>query len=217
MTARPFLWRLIGILGWIAPVSILIGLRAFVPWDEWLAPLLSWLGQTGWIGMVCAIALYVPLGLLLVPASALTVLIGVAHGFWSGMLCATLGANLAAWAGFALARAWKLGAGHTSLQQRNLILRINQDFKYHEIWLVLLARLSIFVPFGPLNYGMGLSKVGIKNYMAGTFWACCLELPCIFGREHHLLPTQQKLGTPAISCWPWALFPSRFYWHYWEN
>ena len=169
MTARPFLWRLIGILGWIVPVSLLIALRAFVPWDEWLAPLLSWLGQTGWIGMVCAIALYVPLGLLLVPASALTVLIGVAHGFWSGMLCATLGANLAAWAGFALARVWMLGAGHTSLQQRNLILRINQDLKYHELWLVLLARLSIFVPFGPLNYGMGLSKVGIKNYMAGTF------------------------------------------------
>ena len=169
MTARLFLWQLIGILGWIAPVSLLIALRAFVPWDEWLAPLLSWLGQTGWVGMVCAIALYVPLGLLLVPASALTILIGVAHGFWSGMICATLGANLAACAGFALARAWKLGGGHTSLQQRNLISKDNPRLRDHAFWLVLLARLSVFVPFGPLNYGMGLSKVGIKDYVAGTF------------------------------------------------
>lgn len=169
MTIQVNFRRVISSLGWILPVTLLLVLRAFIPWDLWLQPFLAWLGQTGTIGIVVAIFLYVLLGIMLVPASALTIVMGVAHGFWTGLFCATLGANLAAWAAFGLARCAIVTRVKPESTKDHLLARINEQGARAGIWLVLLARLSIFIPFGPLNYLMGFSKVSFMDYALGTF------------------------------------------------
>lgn len=169
MTIRRNIQRVISSLGWTLPVILLLVLRAFIPWDLWLQPFLSWLGQTGSIGMVVAIVVYVVLGILLVPASALTIVVGVAHGFWAGLFCVTVGANLAAWAAFGLARCAFVKKATPGSANNHLLDRINEQGARAGIWLVFLARLSIFVPFGPLNYLMGFSRVSFMDYAWGTF------------------------------------------------
>lgn len=169
MSYRALFKRILGSLGLLLPVLILLILRALIPWDAWIQPALVWLGGSDLWGMALAILLYVPLGLMLVPASALTILVGVAHGFWAGLLCVTLGANSAAWAAFALARFYRLGVKPGQGKEKNLLSRINERCGKHGFWLVTLARLSVFVPYGPLNYLLGFSRVRFTDYALGTF------------------------------------------------
>lgn len=169
MKSHAIFRRFLGSLGWILPVLILLILRAVVPWETWLQPALAWLGKSGWWGMALAVLLYVPLGLFLVPASALTILVGVAHGFWAGLACVTMGANGAAWAAFALARLYRVGAQPKDGMDRRMLSVINEQGERWGFWLVTLARLSIFVPYGPLNYLLGFSRVRVTDYALGTF------------------------------------------------
>ena len=170
MSFRTLFRSILGSLGFLLPVLILLTLRAVFPWESWLKPALVWLGGSGWWGMAVAVLLYVPLGLLLVPASALTILVGVAHGFWAGLLCVTLGANGAAWAAFALARLYQLGVKPFRAIEKEVISRINERCGRQGFWVVTLARLSVFVPYGPLNYLLGFSRVRFTDYALGTFF-----------------------------------------------
>ena len=156
-------------LGWLFPIVVLLMVRSVVPWQERLQPLLEWLGKSGGWGMVLAVLLYLPLGLMLVPASALTILVGLAHGFWGGLLCVTVGANGAAWAAFGLARLFRVGAKPKINANNRLMARINESGERWAFWMVTLARLSVFVPYGPLNYLLGFTRIRFTDYALGTF------------------------------------------------
>lgn len=81
--------------------TVTAGLKALFD-PQWVAPLLM---QAGWLAPVLFMAVFVPVTLLGVPRTLLTVMAGWVFGAWAGALLAWGAGMLAAWVGYELARA----------------------------------------------------------------------------------------------------------------
>ena len=152
-----------------AAVVIALAVAGFLlPVGEWVASLEDWIVGLGALGVVAFAALYVLATIALVPASAFTLLAGLAYGPWGVPLVvcsATVGACLAFLIGRHLARerVRKRVAGNAKLEAVDRAVA-------EEGWKVVgLLRLSPVFPFGLQNYFFGITEVGFVPYALATF------------------------------------------------
>jgi len=115
------------------------------------------------------VALYVVVGLLLLPASAMTVAAGSIFGLWLGFLWAVIGANLTAIAAFLIARHLARGALERKLKSNERFKELDEAIGEGTWKIVALVRLSPIVPFSFANYAMGLTQVEFGPYCLATF------------------------------------------------
>jgi uncharacterized membrane protein YdjX (TVP38/TMEM64 family) len=133
-----------------------------------LVDALAWIDSLGAIAPIIFILLYVVITVAFVPASVVTLGAGVVFGVVKGSLFVFIGAMLGATAAFLvgryLARGWvsKRVAGNAKFKA------LDEAIGREGRKIIFLIRLSPAFPFNLLNYGLGLTKVSLKDYVLGT-------------------------------------------------
>ncbi|PON63904.1 Transmembrane protein [Trema orientale] len=142
----------------------------FLPIDKILKEFLIWVKQDlgPWGPIVLAIA-YIPLTILAVPASILTLGGGYLFGLPVGFVADSIGATIGATAAFILGRT--IGRSYVISKLKNypkfqaVAIAIQRSgFK-----IVLLLRLVPLLPFNMLNYLLSVTPVRIEEYVLATW------------------------------------------------
>jgi uncharacterized membrane protein YdjX (TVP38/TMEM64 family) len=151
-----------GVLGVALLVTVGRELPALLPqFTQWVASLGAW-------GPVAFIAGYSVAPVIFAPAFVLTLAGGALFGFVEGvtyvMIGATIGATLAFLTGRYLARQFV----ERLLTRDPRLLLIDRAVERNGFKLVALLRMSPAVPFVLLNYALGVSRVRLRDYVAGS-------------------------------------------------
>jgi uncharacterized membrane protein YdjX (TVP38/TMEM64 family) len=145
-------------------VVLLAGVGAALTLDlPSVATVRSWVDGAGLAPMIVGYALVL---LAPVPRSALSVLVGVVAGFWTGVGIAFAGGLLAALAAFGLSRA--LGRSAVQRLAGPRLARVDGAVSDRGFVAVLTGRLLPVVPFVVTSYGAGLTGVRFAPYVFGT-------------------------------------------------
>lgn len=190
-------------------LTLLLALAALTA-AAWLLPareLLMQLGiwaemhpRTAWAGFILA---YVLAAVCMVPGSILTLAAGVVFGVAGGValvsVASTMGAGAAFLAGRYLARGWV----ESRLKSMPRFAALDRAVARRGWLIVLLARLSIVIPYNLLNYALGLTRVRFGAYLASTFAGM---LPAIFlyvylGSVAGNLAALDRAGESALPQW----------------
>jgi uncharacterized membrane protein YdjX (TVP38/TMEM64 family) len=136
---------------------------------QWALALVEWIRGAGVLGVVVYAFAYLGATLLLLPGSILTLAAGFVYGpIWGTLLVSpvsVLAATLAFVLGRGIARGWvarRIG-GHPRFRAVDEAIG-DSGFK-----IVLLLRLSPIVPFNLLNYGLGLTRVSLRDYVIASW------------------------------------------------
>lgn len=176
-----------------------------LPAREWLIQCTDWAQahpRIAWAGFILA---YILAALFMVPGSILTLAAGVLFGVGLGValvsLAATLGACCAFLVGRFLARDWV----ESRLEAMPRFRALDRAVARRGWLIVLLARLSVVIPYNLLNYALGLTNVRFGAYLFGTLVGM---LPAIFlyvylGSVAGSLASLEQTGAPLI---PQSLF-----------
>ena len=162
----PVRWKVLA--GLVIFAALMIASQVF-PVHDWLQQVLDWVRESGAWGPVIYIALYVLACVCLVPGSVLTLgagaIFGVVWGCLYTSVAATLGATAAFLAGRYLARDWIAG----KLERHPAFAAIDRAVARDGWKIVGLTRLSPLLPFNLLNYGFGLTRVSLRDYVLATW------------------------------------------------
>ena len=126
----------------------------------------SWVDDAGIAGLAVLVLGYALVLLAPVPRSALSVLVGVVAGFWTGVAIAFAGGLLAALAAFGLSRT--LGRSAVLRLAGPRLTRVDDAVSGRGFVAVLTGRLLPVVPFVVTSYGAGLTGVRFAPYLCGT-------------------------------------------------
>ncbi len=192
-------------LALLISLTVLIIAVWLLPAREWLIQSTDWAQahpRIAWAGFILA---YILAAVFMVPGSILTlaagVLFGVALGVALVSLAATLGACCAFLVGRFLARDWV----ESRLEAMPRFRALDRAVARRGWLIVLLARLSVVIPYNLLNYALGLTNVRFGAYLCGTLVGM---LPAIFlyvylGSVAGSLASLEQTGAPII---PQSLF-----------
>ncbi len=100
------------------------------------------------------------------PGTIPTLAGGAIFGVARGMLFNTIGANLGALFAFLVAR--YLGRDFVAKILKGKAALLDEKIGEHGFGAILYLRLIPLVPFNALNFGAGLSKVSLRDYVLGT-------------------------------------------------
>jgi uncharacterized membrane protein YdjX (TVP38/TMEM64 family) len=150
-----------------------VGLLALVvawmllPAAEWIDNLGQKVAELGWAGPVIYFVLYVIGTTILAPSPIMSIAAGVAFGWW-GLPLLIASATAGATASFCLSRYFFSNDLQDWLTERRIFNAAKTAID-EEGWRVqLLFRLSPMVPFGLLNYLLGLTNTSLVTYVTCT-------------------------------------------------
>lgn len=176
-----------------------------LPAREWLILSTDWAQahpRIAWAGFILA---YILAAVFMVPGSILTlaagVLFGVALGVALVSLASTLGACCAFLVGRFLARDWV----ESRLEAMPRFRALDRAVARRGWLIVLLARLSVVIPYNLLNYALGLTNVRFGAYLFGTLIGMlpAIVLYVYLGSVAGSLASLEQTGAPMI---PQSLF-----------
>ncbi len=157
----------IGVLA-AAAVGLVLAI-AFLPLNRWALSLVEWIRGAGATGVIVYAAAYVGATLLLLPGSLLTAGAGFAYGPLGGTLLASPVSVVAALAAFLLGRFVARDWVARRISKNPKFAAIDRAVGHSGLKIVLLLRLSPVLPFNLLNYGLGLTRVRVRDYVLGSF------------------------------------------------
>jgi uncharacterized membrane protein YdjX (TVP38/TMEM64 family) len=150
----------------------LLGIGAAVwllPLDRWALHLVEWIRGAGALGVGVFALVYVLATLAFLPGSLLTAGAGFAYGPLWGTLLVSPVSVLAAGLAFALGRSALRGWVSRRLADHPRFAAIDEAMGQGGFKIVVLLRLSPIFPFNLLNYALGLTRVGFRDYMLASF------------------------------------------------
>lgn len=144
---------------------------------EFLAAALTWTAAAGPLGQAAFVGLYILACVAFLPGSVLTLGAGAAFGLWKGFVLVSIGSTAGAWASFLVGRYLLRDWVSRRLEKVPAFAAVAGAVGQEGWKVVLLTRLSSVLPFNLLNYGYGLTTVGLGEYtlaswigmMPGTF------------------------------------------------
>ncbi len=144
---------------------------------EFLASTLAWTAAAGPFGQAVFVGLYVLACVAFLPGSVLTLGAGAAFGLWKGLLLVSAGSTIGACAAFLTGRYLLRDWVSRRLERFPAFAAVAAAIGVEGGKVVFLTRLSPVLPFNLLNYGYGLTTVGLGEYalaswvgmMPGTF------------------------------------------------
>lgn len=150
-------------------VAALVYLWMQAPVMVWIDSLRQWILSLGWVGVATFVALYVVVTVMLGPATALTLMAGLAYGAW-GFLLVVMAATLAAAVAFLIGRylayervnRWTIG--------KPRLLALNRAVSEEGWRVVALLRLSPVIPYGLQNYLFSVTHIGFMPYVLATLF-----------------------------------------------
>lgn len=136
--------------------------------QQQLVGTLTWIDSLGAIAPIAFILLYIVITVALLPASVVTLGAGVVFGIVKGSLLVFVGAMLGATAAFLVGRYLARGWVANRIANRPKFQAIDTAIGREGRKVIFLLRLSPVFPFNLLNYGLGLSRVSLQDYVLGT-------------------------------------------------
>jgi uncharacterized membrane protein YdjX (TVP38/TMEM64 family) len=121
---------------------------------------------TPWWSPLVFVPLYAVTTALGMPGTIPTLAGGAIFGVARGMLFNTIGANLGAFGAFLIAR--YLGRDFVERVLRGKGAILDEKIGEHGFSTMLYLRLIPLVPFNALNFGAGISRVSLRDYVLGT-------------------------------------------------
>ena len=153
----------------VAAVVLLVLVAAWMvaPASEWTQALGKAVHQLGWAAPVVYFLLYILGTLVLAPSPMMTIAAGVAFGWW-GIPLALLAETAGAACSFLISR-YLFGETLEDWITAHPAFKAIKNAIDEEGWRVLLLlRLSPAVPFGLLNYLLGLTNIPLSTYLIWT-------------------------------------------------
>jgi uncharacterized membrane protein YdjX (TVP38/TMEM64 family) len=139
----------------------------FLPASDWIDSLGKTVAGLGYAAPVIYVALYIAGTVVLAPSPVMSIAAGVAFGWW-GLPLAVVAATLGATASFLLSRYFFEGALEDWLTDRPAFNAAKRAVDEESWRILLLLRISPAVPFGMLNYLLGLTKTPLITYVVTT-------------------------------------------------
>ena len=150
-------------------LAALIAAATFFDLQQIFRDTLAWISGLGVIAPVIFIAIYILACVLLLPGSILTLGAGIVFGVVKGSIVVSVGSTVGATCAFLVGRYFARGWVSEKIG-RNEKFNAIDDAVASEGWkIVLLTRLSPVFPFNLLNYGFGLTKIGLKHYILASW------------------------------------------------
>jgi uncharacterized membrane protein YdjX (TVP38/TMEM64 family) len=153
---------------WLWPV-LLVAMAAgawALPWDDWVPAMRDWVRAQGTLSSVVYVAVYCLVVMLPLPAAAMSVVGGLAFGWW-GLPLALLGSVLGAIPPYLIGRTWLRGA----LLRRfpgPRVAAADRAISRNAILFMLLLRVTPVVPFTVQNWLLGLTDIRFWPYVWTT-------------------------------------------------
>jgi uncharacterized membrane protein YdjX (TVP38/TMEM64 family) len=123
----------------------------------------AWVDGLGWWGPAIFIVGYVVATVAMVPGTVLTLAAGAVFGIGWGFVWVLTGATLGAIAAFLVSRYVARGMVERKLADERFEA-VDRAVGEHGFKIVALLRLSPAFPFNALNYGLGLTRVRLRDY-----------------------------------------------------
>lgn len=123
----------------------------------------------GLAGLLGFAALYVCADLLMVPGALLTVAAGFTFGLWTGMALALPAGVIAATIAFLFARGALRERIRHWLERSPHFDAVRGAIAENSLVVIVLLRLSPFVPFNVVNYALGLTEISLSRYVVASF------------------------------------------------
>lgn len=133
------------------------------------ARLAAALRDTGLLGIVIFVLIYMISAIAFVPGSVLTLVAGFAYGPVWGLLLASPASVAGATAAFLLGRTLLRERAARVVARSPRVRAIDTAVGREGFRLVLLLRLSPLFPFNLLNYALSLSRIRLGTYVAASF------------------------------------------------
>lgn len=162
-TDRRFPWKLVGVAVVVVGL-VLLGRRA----SGSLAEVLEAVEGLGPWAAVAFVGLYAGATVAWVPGSLLTLAAGAIFGLVEGTLYTLAGATLGAALAFLVARYLARSAVEARLGGHRKLQAIDEALGREGAKVVFLVRLSPVFPFNALNYALGLTRVGFRDYVLAS-------------------------------------------------
>ncbi|HPH64764.1 MAG TPA: TVP38/TMEM64 family protein [Kofleriaceae bacterium] len=159
-------------LTWLAvalSLVVLVALWRVLPVATWVAQLAQWIRDRGVLGVLAFAVIYVAAAAVLFPASLLTLAAGFAYGVGWGTLLISPVSVVAATLSFVIARYVARDAVNARIASDARFVAIDHAVAQDGFKTVMLLRLSPLLPFSLLNYGLGLSRVRLRDFVVGSF------------------------------------------------
>lgn len=152
-----------------AAVCALIALGQVVDIPEKINAVLAWVEGLGAVGMAVFVGLYIVACIFVLPGSAITLGGGAIYGLPVGFALVSVGSTLGATLTFViaryLARDWVAGK-----VEGNQTFKSMDEAVAQQGWkIVFLTRLTPLIPFNIQNYGYGLTKVSLPQYILASW------------------------------------------------
>lgn len=127
----------------------------------------AWVADLGPLGPLVFIAGYAAAVVAFVPGSILTLAAGAVFGIGAGVVYVFVAALLGSSLAFLVSRYVARGAIEQRLAGSARFAAIDRAVGSNGLQIVFLLRLTPFVPFTLLNYALGLTRVRLRDYVAG--------------------------------------------------
>lgn len=154
----------IGVLAALAIAAYLL------PVASWALAFVRWAQSAGFEGALVYALVYMVGTVLLLPGTVLTIGAGFIYGPLGGVLISSPASVLGATISYLLGQTVLRGWIEQKLKSYPRFRLIDAAVARHGFKIVLLMRLEpIFIPFAMLNYGLGLTRVRLREYVLASF------------------------------------------------
>jgi uncharacterized membrane protein YdjX (TVP38/TMEM64 family) len=156
----------------VAAAVLLAGffvLLRVLPINQWLLQFQAYVRESGALGYVLYVLMYVLCCVLLIPAFILTLGAGAIFGFVKGSIIVVIGATLGATAAFLLARTVLRRRVETMAAGNPKFKALDRAIAREGAKIVLLIRLAPIFPFTWVNFVFGLTGIRTSHYILATF------------------------------------------------
>jgi len=129
----------------------------------------TWVESLGVWGPIAFMLGYVVAAVAFIPGSILTLAAGAIFGLARGTLYVFIGATTGATLAFLIARYVARGAIERRIEGNTKFAAIDNAVAGQGLKITTLLRLSPVFPFNLLNYGLGLTRVRLRDYVLASF------------------------------------------------
>ncbi len=139
-----------------------------VPAKQWAISFVEWMHGQGASAIVIFAVAYIVAAVVLIPGSVLTLGAGFVYGTVWGTLLVVPASVAAAVIAFAISRRFGRNWVATRVQQNPKLAALDRAIGRSGFKITLLVRLSPIIPFGLLNYALGVSEVRFRDYFTAS-------------------------------------------------
>ena len=148
-------------------LAILIA-ASMLPLVDWARSAIVWSRDNPGASWLVFIAAYLVAGIIMTPTWILTVAAGYIFGWWLGIGIVFVGAMLGAMAAFLVGRGLARELVQAKVAAVPKFSALDRAIEGQGFNIVLLARLSLLLPYNLLNYAFGVTAVSFRDYAVAS-------------------------------------------------